>query len=531
MNVHVVNSIVIYGAAFAIAAIVSCLTTPSIVRLAVHLGIVDATGEERRMHDMPKPRVGGIAVFLGFAFALFTVLGIALASPFALLPSADQFDAVHRLVGLLFGSLLILCVGIWDDVMQMRPRNKLVAQIVVALISMLYGFVIPGVNNPFDHNPGTNWIDFPLWIGVPLTLLWYVGMMNAINFLDGLDGLLAGVTAISSIFLFVIAVLHGNPVVALVVIALAGSALGFLPYNFNPARIILGDAGSLFIGYVFATVSIIGASKTAIAISIVVPLLVLALPVLDTAAAIVRRARSGKAITEADRGHFHHQLIFRFGLNVRQAVCCSTPSASCSAQSRSPSRASLRTSFDTQHKGRLMGARLKVMSVFGTRPDTIKMAPVVHALRANPEIDDIVCVTAQHRKMLDDLLALFSIAPDYDLDVMTDDQTLTDITTRVLIAHGERCLVDARPDVVLVHGDTTTSTAAALAAFYQQVPVGHVEAGLRTSDRWLPYPEEMNRRLTGTIASYHFAPTPLSRDHLLAENSRRRRRRSSPEIR
>ncbi len=114
--------------------------------------------------------------------------------------------------------------------------------------------------------------------------------------------------------------LHANPVVALVVIALAGAALGFLPYNFNPARIILGDAGSLFIGYVFATVSIIGASKTAIAISVVVPLLVLALPVLDTAAAIVRRARSGKRITEADRGHFHHQLIFRFGLNVRQAV-------------------------------------------------------------------------------------------------------------------------------------------------------------------------------------------------------------------
>jgi len=141
------------------------------------------------MHASPKPRVGGIAVFLGFAFALFAVLGISLASPLGLLPAADQFDAIHRLVGLLFGSLLILGVGFWDDAMTMRPRNKLVAQIVVALISMLYGFVIPGVTNPFDHNPGTNWIDFPLWLGVPLTLVWYVGMMNAINFLDGLDGL------------------------------------------------------------------------------------------------------------------------------------------------------------------------------------------------------------------------------------------------------------------------------------------------------------------------------------------------------
>jgi UDP-GlcNAc:undecaprenyl-phosphate GlcNAc-1-phosphate transferase len=320
MSSHHVSVGVLYAAAFVIAGVVSGLATPLVVRLAVRLGIVDDDGAERRMHDHPKPRVGGIAVFLGFAFALFAVLGFSSASAFGLLPANDQFDAIHKLVGLLFGSLLILGVGIWDDVMQMRARNKLIAQIVVALISMLYGFVIPGVNNPFDHNPGTNWIDFPIWVEVPLTLLWYVGMMNAINFLDGLDGLLAGVAAISSIFLFTIAAVHGNPVVALVVIALTGSALGFLPYNFNPARIILGDAGSLFIGYVFATVSIIGASKTAIAISVVVPLLVLALPVLDTAAAIVRRASTGKRITEADRGHFHHQLIFRFGLNVRQAV-------------------------------------------------------------------------------------------------------------------------------------------------------------------------------------------------------------------
>lgn len=320
MSLHHVNPGLIYAAAFVIAAVVSGMATPLIVRLAIRLGIIDNGEHDRRMHDSPKPRVGGIAVFFGFAFALFAVLGIALASPLGLLPAADQFDGIHKLVGLLFGSLLILGVGIWDDVMQMRPRNKLVAQIVVALISMLYGFVIAGINNPFDHNPGTNWIDFPIWVGVPMTLLWYVGMMNAINFLDGLDGLLAGVAAISSVFLFVVAVLHTNPVVALVVAALAGAALGFLPFNFNPARIILGDAGSLFIGYVFATVSIIGASKTAIAISVVVPLLVLALPVLDTAAVIVRRATTGKSIAEADRGHFHHQLIFRFGLNVRQAV-------------------------------------------------------------------------------------------------------------------------------------------------------------------------------------------------------------------
>ncbi|MBV8530625.1 MAG: UDP-N-acetylglucosamine 2-epimerase (non-hydrolyzing) [Candidatus Eremiobacteraeota bacterium] len=164
-----------------------------------------------------------------------------------------------------------------------------------------------------------------------------------------------------------------------------------------------------------------------------------------------------------------------------------------------------------------MSARLKVLSVFGTRPDTIKMAPVVRALRDDPEIDDLVCVTAQHRKMLDDLLALFRIAPDYDLDVMTEDQSLTDVTTRVLTGM-EGVLSGAAPDVVLVHGDTTTSAAAALAAFYARIAVGHVEAGLRTRNRWLPYPEEMNRRLTAAIASYHFAPTALAREHLLAEN-------------
>jgi UDP-GlcNAc:undecaprenyl-phosphate/decaprenyl-phosphate GlcNAc-1-phosphate transferase len=328
-----VTASLIYAITFAIAASVAALATPLMIRLATHLEIIDAAIEERRIHDVPTPRIGGIAVFFGFAFALFAVLGFALSSPYAMFPSishlaihqkinaiSDQFDAVHRLVGLLFGGMLILGVGLWDDIMQMRARNKMLAQVIVALVSMLYGFIIPGITNPFDHNPHTNWIDFPAWLSIPLTLLWYVGMMNAINFIDGLDGLLSGFTLISCVFLFAISVVHASPVVALVVIALAGSALGFLPYNFNPAKIFLGDSGSLFIGYVFATVSIIGASKTAIAISIVVPLVVLALPILDTAAVIVRRATTGKRITEADRGHFHHQLIFRFGLNVRQAV-------------------------------------------------------------------------------------------------------------------------------------------------------------------------------------------------------------------
>jgi UDP-N-acetylglucosamine 2-epimerase (non-hydrolysing) len=158
------------------------------------------------------------------------------------------------------------------------------------------------------------------------------------------------------------------------------------------------------------------------------------------------------------------------------------------------------------------------MTVFGTRPDTIKMAPVVRALAAaGPRVLPLVCVTAQHRQMLDDLLGLFAIVPDYDLDIMSHDQTITQITTRVLEGM-ERVLALAKPDVVLVHGDTGTSTAAALAAFYAKVPVGHVEAGLRTSTMWEPFPEEMNRRLTGRLAAYHFAPTSRSRRNLEREN-------------
>lgn len=315
----------LYASAFVIAGVASSLLTPFIINLAHHVGMFDDVGE-RRMHEVPKPRIGGIAVFFGFAFALFAVLGIALSHVHGFFPVDphesqpdqlhDQLASAHNLVGLLFGSMLILGVGLWDDIMGMRPRYKFAAQIVVAGISMIYGFLISGIQSPFGHH----YVDFPLWLSVPLTLLWYLGMMNAINFIDGLDGLLSGFTAISCTFLFAIALTKGNPVVALVVIALAGSALGFLPFNFNPARVILGDTGSLFIGYVFATVAIIGTAKTAIAVGLLAPLVVLALPIIDTAAAIYRRARSGKSITEADRGHFHHQLIFRYGLNVRQAV-------------------------------------------------------------------------------------------------------------------------------------------------------------------------------------------------------------------
>ena len=159
----------------------------------------------------------------------------------------------------------------------------------------------------------------------------------------------------------------------------------------------------------------------------------------------------------------------------------------------------------------------KIMTVFGTRPEAIKMAPLVKVLQSNEEFDVKVCVTAQHREMLDMVLELFDIKPDYDLDIMQHGQTITDITNRVLKGM-ESVLQQERPDVLLVHGDTTTTFASALAAFYAKVPVGHVEAGLRSNNKYSPYPEEMNRRITSSIAELHFAPTVGNRENLLSEN-------------
>ena len=160
----------------------------------------------------------------------------------------------------------------------------------------------------------------------------------------------------------------------------------------------------------------------------------------------------------------------------------------------------------------------KVMLVFGTRPEAIKMAPLVKEFQKQPKrVETVVCVTGQHREMLDQVLKIFDIKPDYDLNIMKQGQDLYDVTARVLTGMRD-VLKEIKPDVVLVHGDTTTSTAAALAAFYQQIPVGHVEAGLRTHNIYSPWPEEMNRLLTGRLATYHFSPTPLSRNNLIKES-------------
>ena len=172
----------------------------------------------------------------------------------------------------------------------------------------------------------------------------------------------------------------------------------------------------------------------------------------------------------------------------------------------------------TAQQVRIMNEMKKILLVFGTRPEAIKMAPLVKKLQEYPEqFRTIVCVTGQHREMLDQVLRLFDITPEYDLNIMKPNQDLYDITSRILLGMRD-VLKEVQPNIVLVHGDTTTSMAAALAAFYQQIPVGHVEAGLRTGNIYSPWPEEMNRLITGRVTTHHFSPTPLSRENLIKEN-------------
>ena len=163
--------------------------------------------------------------------------------------------------------------------------------------------------------------------------------------------------------------------------------------------------------------------------------------------------------------------------------------------------------------------KIKVMTVFGTRPEAIKMAPLVKELKSREEIESIVCVTAQHRQMLDQVLDTFKIIPDYDLDMMKQGQTLVDITTRAIQSLSE-VISEVKPGIVLVHGDTTTTLSGSLAAFYNQVQVGHVEAGLRTYDKYSPFPEEVNRQITGVIADMHFAPTEVAKNNLIKEGKK-----------
>ncbi|HME80476.1 MAG TPA: MraY family glycosyltransferase [Candidatus Eremiobacteraceae bacterium] len=308
-----INIYALCAVTFVLAFAACALVTPLVIRAAIKLGHFDEPDGDRRIHTEPTPRLGGIAIYLGFTLALFVTLNVALSNNSVIARYLDTPD-LAKIIGLLFGGTLMMGVGLWDDVMGMRARNKFIAQFAVALVAVLfYGFTIYHLRLPHFGLVELG------WFGIPFSLFWYLGMVNAINFLDGLDGLVAGYTTIACVALTVISLLKGQYLVAITTCALAGAAAGFLPFNYSPARIFMGDGGSLFIGFVLATVGVMGTEKQAVAISLVVPLLILALPILDTAKVIARRLHKGAPLSGADREHVHHQLL-DLGLSQRQAV-------------------------------------------------------------------------------------------------------------------------------------------------------------------------------------------------------------------
>lgn len=281
----------------------TALLTPWVARLACRLGVVDRPSERSVSHRAGIPLLGGIAVAVGFGAAL--LLGLRLA---------DIVFAWGHLAGPLLGGLVVLGVGIWDDRFGLGAAAKFTGQFLAAAIAIGAGFQMGHLTDPFTHT--TFFFSEPVvWIA---SALWIVGVTNAMNLIDGLDGLATGVGAIICATLTLILAQTGQPFGVCMGVALLGALLGFLPYNFAPARIFLGDTGSLFIGYNLALVSLEGYRQVSV-VTFVVPLLALAVPVLDTALSILRRARTGQNPFRADRLHIHHRLLARRG-SVRAAV-------------------------------------------------------------------------------------------------------------------------------------------------------------------------------------------------------------------
>jgi len=282
-------------AALVLAGLIAFTTTPAVSVLAYKIGAIDVPRDNRRMHKKPVPRIGGLAIFAGFVFA-----------------SLVFCDITPELVSIYVGGLIIVAVGVIDDCISINAWVKLLAQIGVALIAVSQGVVMEYIN--FF---GT-YVHFGVW-AIPITVIWIVGLTNAINLIDGLDGLACGVSAICSISLLMVMLLKGEYVVALLTAIVVGSCLGFLPCNSNPAKIFMGDTGALFLGYTMAVISVSGLFKTHTVISFMIPLSIFGLPLCDTAFAFTRRILHGKSPFSADRGHLHHRLI-DMGFNQKQSV-------------------------------------------------------------------------------------------------------------------------------------------------------------------------------------------------------------------
>ena len=292
-----------YVLAFAIAAGVALLIMPGVIFLAAKTGAMDAP-DARKVHKKPIPRIGGIGIYAAFMVSMLTLVSVAD------LPSETAFEVTGLLVS---GSLIVL-LGIVDDYKNLPAKGKLLGQILAACVLVIaFDVRIDFITDPFGDYL------FLEYLAIPATIFWVVGLTNTVNLIDGLDGLAAGVAVIASITIFLVALQQQILLVAVLTAALAGAAFGFLYYNFNPARIFMGDSGSMFLGFMLAGISVIGAVKCAATIALVVPILALGLPILDTTFAIVRRYRGGVPIFKPDKGHLHHRLL-DLGFTQRQAV-------------------------------------------------------------------------------------------------------------------------------------------------------------------------------------------------------------------
>ena len=302
--------------AFILAFVVAFVATPYTIKIARKVGAVDIPKDERRMHKKSMPKFGGPAVILGFLVSTIYLLIVMSMEQSINLFSFEEYG--KKLLGFLIGIGIITAFCVVDDIKTIKPLTKLVGQLLAAIVAVVAGIRIDGITLPFLNFPEIHQVT-----SIILTIAWIIIVTNAINLIDGLDGLSSGISVISAVSLLIIFVLNGSSMVSIVLIAaLAGALVGFLPFNFSPAKTFIGDTGSNFLGFALAIISILGSAKTYTAAVIVLPLIVLGLPIFDTVFAIIRRmirGKSIKAVFKADKGHLHHKLVAR-GYNQKQAV-------------------------------------------------------------------------------------------------------------------------------------------------------------------------------------------------------------------
>lgn len=284
---------------FLVAVFISLMMTPLVRKFAFRIGAIDIPKDERRIHNKPMPLLGGIAIYASVIIACLLFLPIN-----------------KTLVSILIGGTIILISGIIDDLKGLSPKLKIVFQLLAGLSLILGDVKVDFVTNPFTIS---NSIIYLKWLSIPITLFWVVGITNTLNLIDGLDGLAAGVAMISALSLTFVAEKFGYTSVIIISSIIAGSCLGFLPFNFNPAKIFMGDTGALFLGFMLASISIEGVMKSVATIAMIVPVLILGVPIFDTTFAIFRRLLNGKSIMSADKGHLHHRLLAR-GFSQKKTV-------------------------------------------------------------------------------------------------------------------------------------------------------------------------------------------------------------------